>query len=60
MFFDDLPAKKPQDWRLKLVDMSVAELESYIGDLRAEISRVEADVIKKKAVAQAAASVFKS
>lgn len=60
MFFDDLPAKKPQDWRLKLVDMSVDELQAYIADLRAEITRVEADIAKKKSVIAAASSVFKS
>ncbi|MCK6419137.1 MAG: DUF1192 domain-containing protein [Alphaproteobacteria bacterium] len=60
MIFDDLPQKKSQDWRKKLVDMSVAELESYIKELREEIVRVEADIIKKKAVRDAAASIFKS
>lgn len=60
MIFDDLPAKKPQDWRKNLVDMSVAELESYIADLKAEIDRVQADIVKKKAVKDAAASIFKS
>ena len=60
MIFDDLPLRKPQDWRKNLVDLSVAELESYIAELREEISRVEADIEKKRAVRDAAASVFKS
>ncbi len=40
--------------------MSIAELEQYIEDMKDEIKRVEADIAKKKAVRDAASSLFKS
>ncbi len=56
---DMLPQK--QAAKLKnLTDMSIAELEQYIEDMKAEIKRVEADIAKKKAVRDAASSLFKS
>ena len=39
--------------------MSVSELEDYIGELNAEIEKVKADMGKKKASQDAAASAFK-
>ncbi|MGB4056505.1 MAG: DUF1192 domain-containing protein [Alphaproteobacteria bacterium] len=55
---DMLPQK--QSAKLKsLVDMSIAELEHYIEDLKTEIKRAEADIVKKKAVQDAAAKFFK-
>ncbi len=56
---DMLPQK--QAAKLKnLTDMSIAELEQYIEDMKDEIKRVEADIAKKKAVRDAASSLFKS
>lgn len=56
---DMLPQK--QTAKLKnLTDMSIAELEQYIEDMKAEIKRVEADIAKKKAVMSAASGLFKS
>ncbi len=55
---DMLPQK--QSAKLKsLVDMSIAELEHYIEDLKTEIKRAEADIVKKKAVQDAASKFFK-
>jgi uncharacterized small protein (DUF1192 family) len=56
---DMLPQK--QSAKLKnLTDMSVSELEQYIEDMKAEIKRVEENIAKKKAVMNAASSLFKS
>jgi uncharacterized small protein (DUF1192 family) len=61
MFLDDTPPRKKTGFeKLKLVDMSVAELKDYIGELQAEIARVEEDIKKKNASIAAAASIFKS
>jgi uncharacterized small protein (DUF1192 family) len=57
---DDKPKPKTQEFPRRLVDMSVAELELYITDLEAEITRVQYDIQKKKASRDAAASIFKS
>jgi uncharacterized small protein (DUF1192 family) len=40
--------------------MSIAELEQYIEDMKAEIKRVEENIARKKAVMNAASSLFKS
>lgn len=42
-----------QSWNLE-------DLEAYIANLKAEITRVEAKIEEKKAVGSAAASLFKS
>ena len=60
--FDDLdpPKKKTgSDFLRNLEKLSVGELEEYIGELKAEITRVEADKNKKKASQDAAAAAFK-
>lgn len=60
MFLDDLPKPKSDNSFPRNLDaMSVADLESYIGDLQAEIVRVQGDIQKKKASQDAANSVFK-
>jgi uncharacterized small protein (DUF1192 family) len=56
---DMLPQKQPAKLK-NLTDMSVAELEQYIEDMKAEIKRVEENIAKKKAVMNAASSLFKS
>lgn len=40
--------------------LGVAELEAYIGDLNAEISRVKQAIVAKQAHRDAAASFFKT
>lgn len=60
MFDDDRPKPKTASFPRNLVDLSVAELQDYIGDLEAEIERTKADIAKKKASQAAAASIFKS
>ena len=60
MFDEDLPKPKgDQAFPRNLEGLSVAELADYINKLQAEIIRVEEDITKKKASADAAASVFK-
>ena len=56
--FDDVPVKKESGFKV-LESMSVDEIEEYIAELRAEIERSEVDIVKKKASAAAADSVFK-
>jgi uncharacterized small protein (DUF1192 family) len=59
--FEDLPRPKKNDaFPRNLVDMSIQELQDYIQDMKVEITRVEADITKKKASIEAAASIFKS
>ena len=61
MFDDDLPIKKKTaEFPRNLDLLSISELEEYVGALKEEIARVENDIGKKKATAEAAASVFKS
>jgi len=60
MFDDELePRKKPQTLK-NLERMSLDELAEYIMELKAEIVRVEEDIVRKKAKMQAASSFFKS
>ena len=58
--FDDLPKPKTDsNFPRDLTDMSVDEIEDYIGDLKAEITRAEVDIKTKKASANAAEAFFK-
>lgn len=59
--FDDenTPLKRPETLK-NLEPMSVDELTEYVGELKAEIERVEAEISKKKAYASAASSFFKT
>lgn len=60
MFDDDLPQiKKTAEFPRNLENMSVSELEEYVGELKEEIERAEGDIAKKKASQSAAADVFK-
>lgn len=54
-FLPQKQSKKPKS----LVNMSVAELEQYILDLKEEIKRAEDDIVRKKASIAAASSIFK-
>jgi len=59
MDLEELEPRKPPTV-LKLLDpLSVAELESYIGELETEIRRVRAAIAAKQAVRSGADSLFK-
>ncbi len=60
MFDEELPKPKTAGFPRNFENMSISELEGYIGELRAEIVRAEGDIAKKKASQEAAASIFKS
>lgn len=58
--FDDLPKPKTDNaFPRDLENLSIDELNDYITDLKAEITRVEGDIDKKKASQDAASSIFK-
>lgn len=60
MFDDDLPKKKnTHDFPRNLESLSLDELAAYVIDLKAEITRTESEIDRKKASEQAAASFFK-
>lgn len=59
MFDDERPKPKTGEFPRILDNLSIAEVEEYIQSLSAEIARCEADIAKKKASQDAAASVFK-
>ncbi|WP_374307045.1 DUF1192 domain-containing protein [Dongia sp.] len=60
MDMDDLDPKTKKPQKRNLEPLGVAELENYIGELREEIARVEADIARKKKHLSAAESLFKS
>lgn len=62
MFHDeDLPKPKPPQPTPRVLDtLSVDELQDYIGWLEAEITRVRADMERKRNATKNAASLFKS
>ncbi len=60
MDMDDLEPKTKKPQKRNLEPLGVAELENYIGELREEIARVEADIARKKKHLSAAESLFKS
>ena len=59
MFDDDLEPKKKAAKLKNLEPMSVDELMAYVEDMKAEITRTEGEIAKKKAYANAASSFFK-
>ncbi len=59
MFEDDNEPRKKPIGQKSLDDMGIAELEGYIVQLKAEITRTEAEIVKKKAIRDRAASAFK-
>lgn len=60
MFDDDTAPKKRLPVLKNLEPLSMDELAAYIDDLKAEISRTEGEMARKKAHAAAASSFFKS
>jgi len=60
MLDDDEPKPKPKRLSpLGLDPLGVAELEDYIGELRAEIARAEAEIARKRGHRSAADSLFR-
>ena len=57
--FDDLEPRKKAPVLKNLEPMSVDELEAYVADMKAEITRAEAEISKKKNYAATASSFFK-
>ncbi len=53
------PRRQARLTRLPLDSLSVEELEAYIGELRAEIVRVEADIGRKQSHRNAADAFFR-
>lgn len=60
MFDEELPIKKEHNITRNLEPLSLDELAQYITELNEEIVRTEAEISKKKAHMDSAASVFKS
>jgi uncharacterized small protein (DUF1192 family) len=57
---DDLPTAKPKRMHPPVLDLlGVEELRDYIGELQAEIGRVEADIVNKQAHRSAADAFFR-
>ncbi|HEY0418448.1 MAG TPA: DUF1192 domain-containing protein [Acetobacteraceae bacterium] len=57
---DDEPAPRPARLaKLPLDLLGVAELQDYIDELRAEIARVEADILRKQSHRSAADAFFR-
>ncbi|MEK7802623.1 MAG: DUF1192 domain-containing protein [Pseudomonadota bacterium] len=59
MFDDDLDPKTKRKKPRNLDNLSIDDLKIYIDDLQSEITRVKADIEKKQAHINAAASLFK-
>lgn len=61
MFDEDLPspARPARLQAVPLDRLSIADLEEYLGELRAEIARVEADIVKKGRSRDAAEAFFR-
>jgi uncharacterized small protein (DUF1192 family) len=56
---DDLPERPKARLNISSLDMlGVAELQDYIAELRAEITRAEAMIVRKEAHRGAAETVF--
>ena len=59
-FDDELPVPRPTRLvNLVLDRLSISELHDYIAELRAEIIRAEADIVKKDLSRNAAEAFFK-
>jgi uncharacterized small protein (DUF1192 family) len=57
---DDLEPRKTAGFQPLVLDrLSIEELTGYIVTLRDEITRVEADIVKKRAVRDGAEAFFK-
>lgn len=59
MFDDELEPQKQSAKLKNLEPMSLDELRRYIAEMKEEIERAEAEIVRKKAHMDAASSVFK-
>lgn len=59
MDWDDLEPQKQKKQPKPLEPLSIEALENYIQELTAEIERAKAEILKKKAVKEAASAFFK-
>ncbi|MGB0576577.1 MAG: DUF1192 family protein [Alphaproteobacteria bacterium] len=51
---------RPKDWTQRDIEtLSIEQLEEYISELKAEITRVQTDIAAKKSHASAAEAFFK-
>jgi uncharacterized small protein (DUF1192 family) len=57
---DDLDPVKKKPQKKDLTRMSVGDLHEYIGELKAEITRAEAEIAKKGKAKSGAENFFKS
>ena len=60
MFDDENEKPKTTEFPRDLENLSVEEVQDYISDMTAEITRAEADIKKKHASMNAADAFFKS
>ena len=63
MSLEDLEPQQPKQRGfepLKLDNLAIKELREYIDQLKAEIERVEADIVGKQSLLGAAEQLFKS
>lgn len=60
MFDEESTKKQTAEFPRNLENMSVAEITDYIAELKAEITRAQADSDKKQVSMSAADSIFKS
>ena len=59
MFDEDLPKASSAEFPRNIENLSISEIDDYIADLKAEITRCEVDEQKKQASAAAADAIFK-
>lgn len=59
MFDDDLDPRHRKAGTKSLDPLSIDELKNYIVELKAEIDRAEAEIVKKQSHKSAADSVFR-
>jgi uncharacterized small protein (DUF1192 family) len=58
---DEEDIVRSKDWTQRNIEaLSIEQLQEYISELKAEIERVEADIVAKKSHASAADLFFKS
>ncbi len=61
MIFDDETDPKTKRAKARVLDkLSVDELAAYIADMKAEIERVEAEIVKREKHKAAMAGLFRS
>ena len=56
---EELRPRAPAGVTRELKTLSIAELEAYVADLRGEIARVEAEIVRRRDVRGAADALFR-